>query len=56
MRLRLTTHLPIGGERIGPTIWFGSVERGWTGKPLAPWRWGMTWRISSGDTDGGNQT
>lgn len=44
-RVRFTTHLPFGGPRIGPTIWVGSVARGWVGKSLRPSLWNATWRI-----------
>lgn len=46
-RLRLTTHLPLDGTRIGLTVWFGSVEHGWYGKPVNPRRWHHTWRVTS---------
>lgn len=47
MRLRLTTHEPLTGARIGLTVWAGSIEDGWVGKQVAPWKWNRTWRISS---------
>lgn len=47
MRIRFTRKLPIGGEHIGLTVWVGSIARGWVGKPVAPWRWYITYRISS---------
>lgn len=46
-RLRVTTHEPLTGTRIGLTVWFGSIDRGWTGKQVAPWKWNRTWRITS---------
>jgi hypothetical protein len=46
-RLRITTHLPLTGEKIGATVWVGSIERGWIGKPLNPRKWNMTWRIGA---------
>jgi hypothetical protein len=45
-RIRLTTHLPIDGTRIGLTVWFGSIARGWVGKQVNPRKWNRTWRIS----------
>ncbi len=42
-RLRLTVSLPLDGTYIGPTLWIGSVERGWTGYPL--FQRGMRWSI-----------
>lgn len=33
-RVRVTTHMPMSGERIGLTVWFGSVEQGWKGWPV----------------------
>lgn len=46
MRVRLTTHMPLSRERIGLTLWWGSIERGWNGKPVAPWRWNWSYRVS----------
>lgn len=44
MRIRLTTHLPISGERIGLTVWIGSIARGWKGYPV--FKRGHVWRVS----------
>lgn len=46
MSVRFTTHLPLDGTRIGLTVWWGSVERGWTGKTLRPNMWRATWRVT----------
>jgi hypothetical protein len=45
-RVRLTTHLPIDGTRVGLVVWVGSVKRGWVGKHVNPLKWNRTWRIS----------
>ncbi|HWE81151.1 MAG TPA: hypothetical protein VG265_05850 [Gaiellaceae bacterium] len=45
-RIRLSTHLPIDGTRVGLVIWFGSVPRGWVGKHVNPLKWRRTWRLS----------
>lgn len=45
-RVRLTTHEPLTGTRIGLTVWFGSIDRGWVGKHVAPWKWNRTWRVT----------
>lgn len=45
MRIRLTTHLPIEGTHIGPTVWWGSISSGWIGKPLSPRKWNRTYRV-----------
>jgi hypothetical protein len=44
MRIRVTTHL-YTGERIGLTIWFGSIAKGWMG--IQPFHWSRQWRITS---------
>lgn len=46
-RVRLTTRDPFKGAYIGPTVWVGSVNRGWIGKPLNPRKWYLTWRVTS---------
>ena len=43
--LRLTTHLPLDGTRIGLVVWFGSVDTGWKGKHVNPLKWNRTWSI-----------
>lgn len=45
-RVRFSTRMPLIGNRIGLTVWFGSVQRGWYGKPVAPWRWFYTYRVN----------
>jgi hypothetical protein len=45
-RIRLTTHSPLGGEHIGLTVWFGSIDNGWIGWPV--FKRGMVWAITSG--------
>ena len=51
MSIRLTTHLPIEGTRVGLVVWFGSVSRGWVGKHVNPRKWGQTWRVSGVEHD-----
>lgn len=46
-RVRFTRRDPLFNEATGPFIWFGSVPRGWVGKPLNPRRWNETWRVTS---------
>lgn len=46
-RVRLTTHLPLDGTRVGLVVWVGSVERGWVGKHVSPFKWNRTWRVSA---------
>ena len=45
----MTTHMPLDGARIGLTLWFGSVERGWTGWPV--FRRGITYTIKGVPAD-----
>ena len=51
-RFRFTRTVPLTGVRVGPMIWWGSIDRGWTGKPLNPLRWMFeTWHVGAAEKE-----